>query len=80
MRAKYDMTPLQEMFEKDIEPSAMANQLDQMLWAYIDVMLSGVTGETGSLMLASIVYDVHMLQEVISKLKPLPVSLKTEKQ
>lgn len=72
MRAKYDMTPLQEMFEKDIEPSAMANQLDQMLWAYIDVMLSGVTGETGSLMLASIVYDVHMLQEVISKLKPLP--------
>lgn len=65
MRKQLNMQVLEEFLTKEIEPEALSATLEEVLWRYVGMLLSGADGNVPCQADADQVYDLRRLKEVL---------------
>lgn len=60
----YDMTPMVKLMTCDIEPGSLAETLDEVLWRYVDMLLTNATGCRSD---SAQVYDLRLLKAALEE-------------
>lgn len=60
----YDLTPMANMLTNEIDPAALATSLDDVLWGWVNHLL---TSQEGTRYDASRVYDLRLLKGALEQ-------------